>query len=91
MMVANKRQRQTIDYQMQILQILLKHGGLNQTHIMYFTEITTGVLFHKKFNPLLEKGYVVRNIIDGCHSHYSITDKGKRYLQKLEELAEFDK
>jgi len=82
------RKRESLDIQREILRAVNDHDNqLNLTAIMYLVEITAPNVFHAKLDPLVRDGYLVLKNCGIHHKHYCITETGKEYLKKLDELS----
>ena len=79
--VRYRRYKEKIEYIYQILK-LISIKPLTHTQLKSYTENSNSEAFNRHIAPMVEYQYLKKN-----DSEYYITEKGKTFLQKLEDLS----
>jgi len=84
--MSKKRSRLEIIYD--ILRVInLKDGKIKPTHIMYKSNLSHQMMA-EYLTELCNKGFIVERKLDKGKT-YSLTDKGRNYLEKYKTIVEF--
>lgn len=67
-----------------------KGGRIKPTHLMYKANLSYAQL-KSYLDELVEKEFVTQTVADSNNTYIIITDKGDKFVQKLNEMRQFEK
>jgi len=82
--------RNRIDIVENILFLLSSNKNMKPTHLMYKANLSN-VQMKGYLEELVRKSFISKSISDKNNSYLSITEQGKKFLEKINEMKEFEK
>jgi predicted transcriptional regulator len=84
-----QKKRSRIDIIGDMLTTIMQKGGeIKPTHLMYRSNLAHGQM-QQYLQELIAKKFV-QKVKRGEHEHILITDEGRKFRQKIEEMKEFE-
>lgn len=82
------KKRNRLEVIRDILKVILERNGkIKPTHVLYKSNLSHQMM-EEYMRELMEKGFVVEHR-NNTGKTYSVTDKGRMYLEKYREISEF--